>query len=65
MARLTEKDWKKLRSTTYYRGTLQRPTPRWVPSRKGQRLASAWERKLQTKESADERKEDCAENDAI
>lgn len=46
MARLTKKDWQKLQKTTMYKGQIVRPTPRWVPSRKGQRTASAWTKKL-------------------
>ena len=49
MARITEKDWKKLTSKIKYKGVAQRPAPKWSIGRKGRKIASAWDRKLETR----------------
>lgn len=50
MARITEKDWKRLTKNTKFKGTIQRGV-RWAPSRKDKALDRAWVNKLKTKET--------------
>lgn len=57
MARLTEKDWKRLRSTTPYKGSFTRPIPRWTTSRKGRADSTAWTRKIAGKIVGEPQKE--------
>jgi hypothetical protein len=58
MARLTEKDWKKLKSTNPYKGSFTRPIPRWTTGgRQGRAKAKAWDKHIadmQPKQGIDE-----------
>ena len=53
MARLTEKDWKKLKKNNPYKGSFPRPIPRWTPGgRKGRATARAWDKLLDERKYA-------------
>lgn len=48
MARLTEKELKKLRSTIKFKGHIAKSVPRWkIGDRKAKRTAKAWNSLLQ------------------
>lgn len=48
MARLTEKQLKKLVNNIKFKGAIVKPTPRWkIGGRKAKKLAKAWKALLQ------------------
>lgn len=53
MARISEKDWKKLTKNIKYKGTLLRKAPRWGVTRAGQKRDKAWKHVIEAKESKD------------